>query len=160
MGESIEIRYSRQGEPVDPSTIKGLENPVAAMLTFPEEPVGIGARWRRYDELERNGFRVLQTSEHRLVRRDGDRLEIAITVAQAPLSSTMRSPKMAPTTRVELQRFDASGAGVSLCDLGLPIPVAAKLEVDLDMTAVILADTEQAEMALQMSVETRVNRAE
>jgi hypothetical protein len=154
-GRPLEYRYTRDGTPVDPSTIAGLDDNLPTMA-LPEEPVGIGARWQEFDEVERNGFRVLQTSEHTLVRRQGDRLTIETTVLQQPLSNTMQGANMPPGTRAELRHFTSAGSGMSTFDLGRPIPVAAEMVLEGTLGAIIITDQEQAEMTMQMRIQTQI----
>jgi hypothetical protein len=154
-GRPLEYRYTRDGAAVDPSTISGLDENVPTMA-LPEEPVGVGARWQEFDEVERNGFTVLQTSEHVLVGRQGDRLDITTTVTQEPLSNVMSGPGMPPGTRAELRHFESKGLGKSTCDLGRPIPVDAVMSVDGTLGALIITDQQQAEMSMQLRVETRI----
>jgi hypothetical protein len=157
-GDALEFRYSRNGAPVDPSTIEGLNDPSGVMLSFPEQPVGIGARWLEYDELERNGFRVLQRTEHRLVRRDGDRIELESKVTQEPLAMTLSPAAMPPGTRAELRSFEAVGGGKSVQDLGIAVPIAGQIAIEAELGAVIFVDEDSTDMAMHMIVETSVSR--
>jgi hypothetical protein len=154
-GRPLEYRYTRDGAPVDPSTIAGLEDNKPSMA-FPEEPVGIGARWQEFDEVEKNGFRVLQTTEHTLVRRDGDRLEIVTTVTQQPLSNVMQGEGMPAGTRAELSHFTSTGFGGSTCDLGRPIQVTASMAADVTFGALIITEHDQTEMTVRLRIETRI----
>lgn len=155
-GRPLEYHYTRDGAPVDPSTIAGLDDNLPTMA-FPEEPVGIGARWQEFDEVERNGFVVLQTSEHHLVDRDGDHLEIATTVSQQPLSSTIEGPGMPAGTRAELRYFTSTGLGTSTHDLGRPIPLATSVAVAGSLGALIVSGEERAEMTMQLRVGSRLD---
>lgn len=156
-GEALEFHYTRNGALVDPSDLPGLDS-VVAVLVFPEEAVGIGARWRRYTEAERGGFRILQTNDHRLVRREGDEIEIEITVAQEPLSTTMRTSNMAEGTHAELQRFESTGSNRSTHDLGFPVPLRSRTQAEIIMEALIVTGEEQVEMTLELRVSTEISR--
>jgi hypothetical protein len=156
LGLGLEERYSRDGVPIDPSTVPGLENAVAPTLTFPVEPIGVGARWQKFAEIERNGFMVMQTSEHQLLRWDGNHAKISTKITQEPLVSRV------PTEGgyVELTQFETIGLGELVFELDSVVPSHYESKVDFSMLANVVAGDQQSSMGMAMQVVTSVRTIE
>lgn len=160
-GIPTSIDCVRDGAPVDVPSLPELHHALSPSLSFPAEPVGLGARWEARDELDRNGFHVLQTTEHELVARDGDRIELVSRVSQRLISRKMRSPDLPDESEIEVDHFEAVGQGAALLDLRQPTPIERKVTVK-SMVAGSIAIGGQASTPIQVgmtvkSVLTHIN---
>nr|WP_280439606.1 hypothetical protein [Nocardia cyriacigeorgica] len=94
-------------------------------ITFPDDPVGVGAVWTVRQEV--TGGVALEVTTATLTARDGNRLTIDLTVAQTPKSRTWNLPNDAGTLQIE--DYAMTGAGTIIVDLGLPLPVSGAIDI-------------------------------
>ncbi|MBX3271427.1 MAG: hypothetical protein KF729_14265 [Sandaracinaceae bacterium] len=83
-GDVVEFTYElpEGASPELESQSRMLRDSLTRMLPrFPEEPVGVGARWRIVDDLALPSTTVRVGTTYRLVSRDGDRIELEVTTA-------------------------------------------------------------------------------
>src|SRR5690606_21871120 len=93
-------------------------------ITFPDEPVGVGAVWQVRQTVG-GGVDLDQVTTATLVDRDGGRLSIRLDVTQTPQSSTWDLPNAAGT--LDIEDYAMQGSGEITVDLGLPLPVAGSI---------------------------------
>ena len=84
------VRSVVQGPPRSPSplaarvaAVQAIRLHVTTAAVFPDEPVGVGARWRRSWRSPRNGFVTQEVTTFRLVSVDGARLQLALVIEEA-----------------------------------------------------------------------------
>ncbi|NUP28090.1 MAG: hypothetical protein HOQ44_15620 [Nocardia sp.] len=95
-------------------------------VTFPDEPVGVGAVWR-VQQTVGGGVDLDQVTTATLVDRDGGRLSIHLDVTQTPKSSIWDLPNEAGT--LDIEDYAMQGNGDITVDLGLPLPVAGSISI-------------------------------
>ncbi|MFD4406469.1 hypothetical protein ACFWPH_27275 [Nocardia sp. NPDC058499] len=95
-------------------------------ITFPDEPVGVGAVWQVRQTVG-GGVDLEQVTTATLVDRDGGRLSIRLDVTQTPQSSTWDLPNAAGT--LDIEDYAMQGSGEITVDLGLPLPVAGSITI-------------------------------
>ncbi|MGW6336929.1 hypothetical protein [Nocardia rhamnosiphila] len=95
-------------------------------VTFPDEPVGVGAVWR-VQQTVGGGVDLDQVTTATLVARDGGRLSIRLDVTQTPKSSIWDLPNEAGT--LDIEDYAMQGSGDITVDLGLPLPVAGSISI-------------------------------
>ncbi|WP_432278606.1 hypothetical protein [Nocardia carnea] len=95
-------------------------------ITFPDEPVGVGAVWQVRQSVG-GGVDLDQVTTATLVARDGGRLSIRLDVTQTPTSDTWDLPNAAGT--LDIEDYVMQGSGDITVDLGLPLPVAGSIAI-------------------------------
>lgn len=95
-------------------------------ITFPDEPVGVGAVWQVRQSVG-GGVDLDQVTTATLVARDGGRLSIRLDVTQTPKSDTWDLPNAAGT--LDIEDYVMQGSGDITVDLGLPLPVAGSIAI-------------------------------
>ncbi|NKY58713.1 hypothetical protein HGA15_21700 [Nocardia flavorosea] len=95
-------------------------------ITFPDEPVGVGAVWQ-VQQTVGGGVDLDQVTTATLVDRDGGRLYIRLDVTQTPQSSIWDLPNAAGT--LDIEDYTMQGSGEITVDLGLPLPVAGSITI-------------------------------
>lgn len=95
-------------------------------ITFPDEPVGVGAVWQVHQTVG-GGVDLDQVTTATLVARDGARLSIRLDVTQTPKSRTWDLPNAAGT--LDIEDYTMEGSGEITVDLGLPLPVAGSISI-------------------------------
>ena len=99
---------------------------------FPEEPIGVGAKWEVRQVLKSQGMTIKQTGAYEITALDGDRAEVKVTVLQAAANQKIASPAM-PGLKIDLEKMEGSGNGKTVYDLSRLIPVTSAIESNADM---------------------------
>lgn len=122
-------------------------------VTFPDEPVGVGATWTVRQEVT-GGVQLDQVTTATLTERDGDRLTLHLDVLQTPKSTAWSLPNDAGT--LDIEDYEMTGSGTITVDLGLPLPVAGSITVGGHQA---YRDGRSASM-LQQTINTQVSWGE
>ncbi|HIK33794.1 MAG TPA: hypothetical protein IGS17_04665 [Oscillatoriales cyanobacterium M59_W2019_021] len=78
---------------------------------FPEEAVGMGARWQIDHALKVNGIELTQTAIYELVSLDNNVATLNMTVEQQAPPQQLESPGLPPGATVTLNSMQARGEG-------------------------------------------------
>lgn len=105
---------------------------------FPEEAVGVGAKWRVKTRLEQLGFRLDQTATYKLVALDGDKGKLEITIQQSAPPGKLALPGIPPGAAADLESMKGNGQGDVSFELGRSVPfgtmeTTADIKVKIDM---------------------------
>ncbi len=93
-------------------------------VVFPEDTVGVGARWSSTSHFELSGIPIEQRATYTLQSRDGDALTLAVAFEQSATG-----PAEAPSSvALEGTQFGARGSGILTVRLDSPFPVGAKAQ--------------------------------
>ncbi|MEV0360611.1 hypothetical protein AB0H71_31600 [Nocardia sp. NPDC050697] len=122
-------------------------------VTFPDEPVGVGAMWTVRQEVT-GGVLLDQVTTATLTERDGDRITLQLDVSQTPKSAVWSLPNDAGTLQIE--DYEMTGSGTITVDLGLPLPVAGSITVGGHQA---YRDA-RSDSVLQQTINTQVSWAE
>ena len=106
-----------------------------AMLPFPDEPVGVGARWQQDGSAQAAGMAVQMTSTYELVERTKTFVRVKRSVVQKATPGVIQVP--GSDTKVDLLSFDGAGDGELRQDLDqvLPSKWTLDLRIRLSMKA-------------------------
>lgn len=123
---------------------------------FPEEAVGVGAKWRVKTRLEQLGFRLEQTATYKLVALDGDKGKLEITIAQTAPAGKLALPGIPPGAAADLESMKGNGTGDVAFELGRTVPfgtmeTTADIKVKIDMAG----QTQSTTMKMTMNVSLR-----
>lgn len=101
---------------------------------LPEEPVGVGARWKYSHRLDSQGLELERTVHVRLAAREGDRVTLELELIQRCLSE--RFTRAGLPGEVEVRSFDSRGSGEVVLELDKLVPVEGHVELatKLDFT--------------------------
>jgi hypothetical protein len=92
---------------------------------FPEEEVGIGARWRKLSQLDEKEALVTQAETFRLVDLHGTQGTLDDALAQTAPPQALHGPGMPPGTRARMESMLASGQAKVRFDLSRLVPQTA-----------------------------------
>jgi hypothetical protein len=139
-------------DPALAQTLDQLENQLGVLAaSFPQEEVGVGARWRTTSDLTLNGIDVRQIGEYRLEKRNGTTLGLDVRVTQTARRQTVDAPG-GVTLRV--RSFKTSFRGSTTMDLTRLLPVTSRVRGSGDQTFEVRARGESGE--LRQHLELRV----
>jgi hypothetical protein len=92
---------------------------------FPDDEVGIGARWRKLSQLDEKDALVTQAETFRLVDLRGNQGTLDDALAQTAPPQALRAPGMPPGTRARMESMLASGQAKVRFDLSRLVPQTA-----------------------------------
>lgn len=97
----------------------GLQDQMQQMSApFPAEAVGLGARWQQTSSINVDGVSAIQISDYTLLARDGDTLELGVSITQ----TVDRQSDFAGEGLYGVSTLEAEAAGTVLVDLNSTVP--------------------------------------
>lgn len=129
----------------------------ALVVPLPEEPVGVGARWKMPGLFRQRGLEVAGTGFYELVSREEGRLEIAASFAMTAPAQDFPLPEGAPpAAKVRMHTLHVSAEGTIVLDGRSPIPVSREEAVTIRIEAASKGMKQPA--GVQMDMHTRTER--
>jgi hypothetical protein len=125
---------------------------------LPEEPVGVGAKWKVIQLIESNGMNVKQTTVHTLKEIKGKAIEIAIEQAQTADAQELKTPGVPTGTTTKLLSLDSTGAGKMQFVSSDLFPFSS-MKSDSKIGMEMIAAGNTIPMQVEMSVEVTVTPA-
>lgn len=120
-------------------------------VPFPEEALGVGAKWTVTQNLEQNGMKLQQVVAWELKERSGTVVKLASTVTQTAEPQEMKPPGMQPGAKAMLESLSSSGQGSTEVDLAKLAPI--KGAMDLKLSFSMSTETNGMKMPVSMSME-------
>jgi hypothetical protein len=120
-------------------------------IPFPEEPVGVGARWEARSTLTTSEITLFQKVFYELVAFDGKTVTLKSTTEQSALPQTMSNPALPPGADVQLAQFTGKGAGTMRIVLSELVPVS-----DGSVDSTMVMNVSMGGMSQQMVVNSSV----
>ena len=120
-------------------------------MPFPEEAVGIGARWKVAQKVALTGFAIDSSIENKLVAREGSRAVIEVTMSQSAPAQKMKLPGMP----VDADLTHLSGKGGGKMTYGLsraPWPEDVEMNLDMDMGMAVEQNGQRQELGMSIGM--------
>lgn len=118
---------------------------------FPEEPVGVGARWEVRSPIKSQGMTLDQTATYEIVSIEGDRLTTKCTIAQRAANQKIQNAAM-PGASVNLIKMVGSGTATSTSDLSQLMCSHSTVNERTDMTMAAMAGGKKQTINMQMTI--------
>jgi hypothetical protein len=126
------------------------------MAQFPEEPVGVGARWTVDLEMNMAGLELGATNHMTVTKIQGDTVELSFDMVMNKGDSKMNMPGLPPGAEVDFTRFEATGSGTSIIDLStMGTLTSSTTDMDLGMKVVAEGQTIGMNMKVHQKTELR-----
>lgn len=123
---ALQLRPTAQAPDIARSAIEqALYQAVYSSVSFPSEPVGLGASWTVEQSIE-SATELRQTTTFTLTAREGDDLTIAVQVQQRPNAQVWQ---LSDTDALAIDTYDVSGTGTLTVNLAQPLPVAGTVDI-------------------------------
>lgn len=120
-------------------------------VPFPEEALGVGAKWTVTQNLEQNGMKLKQVVAWELKERSGTVVKLASTVTQTADPQEMKPPGMQPGAKANLESLNSSGEGTTEVDLAKLAPIKGAMDLKLAFT--MSTETNGMKMPVSMSMD-------
>lgn len=136
------------------STIDSISSQVGNLSApFPDDPVGVGARWTSTATAKVNGITMNTTTHYTLRSRTGDQYEIDYTQeAEAP-PGPASFPNLPAGTRASITSFTLRSTGGTTGDLTRHLPLTGTASGSGDGTFSVTVGAEQAELVEHLTVD-------
>jgi hypothetical protein len=119
---------------------------------FPEEPVGVGAKWETITHATQNGITLDQTALNELTSLQGESGLLAVTIKQTAEPQQLQPPNLPAGTRVDLTSFSSTGGGQTAFDLGSLLPTRCEVKLHMEMGTTVQAGAEKQPMTMKMDM--------
>ncbi|MCY1005484.1 DUF6263 family protein [Nannocystis pusilla] len=135
-------------------TIDSMRQQINQMsVPFPEEALGIGAKWTVTQQLDQQGMKLDQVATWELKGRDGSVVQLASTIVQTAAPQKISAPGMPEGASVSLDRLDSTGAGTNEVDLTRVAPIKG----DMNMKSSIAMTTDANGVKMPMTMDMDLN---
>lgn len=126
---------------------------------FPLEAVGVGGRWQTSTEVSVNGLTLAQTATFTLVARDGNDIELAVTIEQNAPPQDIADPSMPAGAVAHLDEMQTTGSGQMFVSLGRIVP-RSELQMRTNMRmSVVQAGSTMPAMSMQTDITMQIQPA-
>lgn len=100
------------------------------LVPLPEQPIGVGARWRAVTILRQGFVSVKQTAAYQLVALDGDRLTLAVDLRRVAGEQLVALPQAPSGAQLELVALFRATAGTLHVELDAALPTEGELTLE------------------------------
>ncbi len=112
------------------SVLEQVESQMAALTPpLPEEPLGVGARWRATTQVTLSGITVEQDARFTLESITDTGVEVSVSLRQRADRQEIDVPNAPRRTSARLLSYRGTGDGTSTFDLRAPVPVASEVAI-------------------------------
>jgi hypothetical protein len=144
-------------DPALSQTLSQLENQLGVVTaSFPQEEVGVGARWRTTSELTLNGINVRQVGEYRLEKRNGSTLELDVRATQTARRQTVDAPG---GIELRVRSFKTTFRGSTTMDLTRLLPVSSRVRGSGDQNFRVRSGDESGELRQHLDLRVTLEPA-
>ena len=121
---------------------------------FPEEAVGVGAKWRVKTALVQSGITLEQVAAYEITAMEGDRVSAKVSIDQKAQPQEIKGPQVPAGVKMSVVSMTSKGVGEIALDLArlLPPRVSLSLASDARMSVDAGGQHQAMNMKLEMDV--------
>jgi hypothetical protein len=119
---------------------------------FPEEAVGLGAKWETSLRITQNGITLDQVAISELASLQGDAGRLALTLTQKAEPQKVQTANMPAGAYMNLSTLSSTGQGETAFDLRQLVPVKAELKLHSEMKAGLKLGQDEQPMGMKMDM--------
>lgn len=132
------------------------QNFAQIQVPLPEEPVGVGGKWKATTTIDQSGMKLKQIVEYELLERDGNKCKLSARVTQELVDPNFSPPGM-PGVKAKIKLFSGTGEGELELELDHVTPVKSNIDIKvrlgMDIEAMGQKQTQDMEMKMGMLME-------
>jgi len=152
--KSADFNIPADVNPQIKQTVESMRQQINQMsVPFPEEALGVGAKWTVTQHLEQQGMKLQQVATWELKGRDGTVVQLASSIVQSAPAQAIAAPGMPEGAKVSLERLDSTGSGTTQVDLTHVAPIKG----DMKMTSSIAMTTDANGVKMPMNMDMDLN---
>lgn len=156
IGKSAEFSLPKDLNPQIQQTIDSMRQQINQLsVPFPEEALGVGARWTVTQHLDQQGMKLDQVATWELRERSGSAVKLGNTLLQTAAPQAISAPGLPPGATVLLDALDSTGKGDVEVDLSklAPIKSTADLSMNMRTTTEMLGTKTGMSMGMTLGLE-------
>jgi hypothetical protein len=154
--KSADLKLAADASPQLRQSMEQMKDSLSGMSSpFPEEPIGIGAKWEYRQVLKSQGMTIKQASTYELVALEGNRAEVKITILQSAANQKISSPAM-PGMKVDLDKMEGTSTGKAVVDLTRLLPVSGEVNSEADIKAGMNLGGQKQSMDMKTTSKTKL----
>ncbi|MBA3545321.1 MAG: hypothetical protein H0T76_02445 [Nannocystis sp.] len=144
--------------PQQKQTMDGLQQSLQQVsVPFPDEPVGVGARWEvTYQLNQLQGMDLTQVATYELLERTATTVKIAATIVQSAKPQTVNPPGLPPGAVVHLDSLDSKGSGTTVFDLKKVVPQGSGMTLSTAFAMTIEMSGQKEVMKMNMDLDVSI----
>ncbi len=124
-----------------------------SVIPFPEEAVGVGAKWTVNSSLTSNGVQVQQVATYELLERTETTAKLRLTMKQTARSQSLSIPDAPPGVTATMDSLTTNGTGTMTINLASIVPaLKMNMTTHAAMTAKSGTETQSMQMDLTMAM--------
>lgn len=145
----VDLTSADPSSPLADAMQQMMDQYVDKMVLFPDEPVGLGAKWTVDALIDMNGmqFATAQTLTARAITPTGVDVDAEFVMSPGPGGVTL--PNLPPSAEVSITRFTGTGTGAYHVDLDRFVSTG-QLVLDLDLAMAVNTGQGSAQMTMRM----------
>jgi hypothetical protein len=105
----------------------------SSSIIYPDEAIGVGAKWEYTAKLKSQGMSIDQTMDYEVVSIQGDQITLRGVIRQQAANQMIESPAM-PGMKVNLTKMDGTSTANTTVNLGQVMPQTAMIDGTTDMS--------------------------
>lgn len=121
-------------------------------VPFPEEALGVGAKWTVTQHLEQQGMKLQQVATWELKERQGGVVKLASAIVQTAPPQPIVAPGMPPGAKVSLDRLDSTGSGTTDLDLTRVAPIKGTMNMTSSIAMTTVAEGVNMPLTMDMDL--------
>ena len=146
----VELDASKIDNPALKQALAAMQQTFDQMgAPFPEEEIGVGAKWQVRTKLEQMGIKLTQTAVYELSALTGDTGKIKLKLEQTAPGGNMELPGLPAGATAKLVGMKGSGKGELEFDLGRSIP-KGRIDTKSEVKVQVSMGSEKQEMSTKM----------
>lgn len=116
---------------------------------FPEDAVGLGAKWEIKESVNQGGIAISQTTTYQITSIANGQLELQFSQSQTAANQKVAVPTM-PGMKTDLEKLNATTTGTVRCDLAklAPLTGESKSTGDMRMSINVLGQKQSMDMKM------------
>jgi hypothetical protein len=123
--------------------------------TFPEAPVGVGAKWETERSLKSQGMNITQKEAYELTSVAGDVVTLKTSVTQRAANQKVSNPMM-PNLKLDLKKLQSTGGGTAVIDLRKVLPVSSEMEMQNEVVMSMNMGGQKQDMSTKMGMKLKL----
>jgi hypothetical protein len=147
-------------EPGIKSTLDAMTSELGTLsATFPQEPVGVGARWTVTGSAILAGLKMTTTTRYTLRSRTGDRYELDQTQEAAAVPGPVALANLPAGAQASVTSFTVNSTGQISGDLTRHLPLKSSVKGTGDGTLTMTVGTEKRSLAQSLTMDITTSPA-
>ncbi len=129
-----------------------------ASAPFPEEAVGVGAKWTVSSDLKENGIQMTQVVTYTLEKIEGRTVTLSTALVQNAENQPVAADSLPPGSEATLKSIESTGTGSSVIDLDHLFPTKGELAHDMNTRMEVSMQGQKMDLGMDMKLALTMGR--